>query len=621
MSTLRKRKKDLNNPNKPISINRVTLSKYKSNARDSWKRTSFKNTGVPFLRTLIVSFAFFIFALLVGLVVYVFDLRPSINSDNIIISIKGPATIDSGKESPLFITVSNTNPVPIMSAFLVVRYPEGTRDSANLTLPLNHERILLGRVDSGASISKQVTPVFFGSVGEMKELTVSFEYRIEGARSLFTQDKDYIVEVKNSPLSISVEGLREVVAGKETQFRVVLNSNTNRSLENIIIEAKYPFGFFPTYTSLQSDSQDKTRWSIPSISPGSSKQIIIQGIPRGLENQKQAITLRAYIPAAGNNTTQVLVASGSFEFALGRPFFVAQIMFEGKEGNPVNASTNERVTARLRWQNTTPEVLKDVNVELKINGDGLLRNTVSVDEGFYNSETNVISWDKNTSNRLSSVSPGQSGFFNFAFTTIPSNALGDLTEREVLFNVDVTAERTGQSSRETARNILAQSLRLRSNVSFAANTLYRSSQFENTGPLPPKVGFETTYTISLLFQNNGNSLEDVRAEFTLPVGVKWVGDIYPSFERNVTYDEDTRQVLWDIGSVSSVGSGSRRELELRVSITPQAHQRGRILTLTNGIIFEGKDLFTKENIRVNRKAQTTQIDETGNTREVSGVVE
>ena len=102
----------------------------------------------------------------------------------------------------------------------------------------------------------------------------------------------------------------------------------------------------------------------------------------------------------------------------------------------------------------------------------------------------------------------------------------------------------------------------------SVNGYYNDKQIGNSGPMPPTVGSSTTYTFHWSVTNIANDLEDISVESSLPSGIKWTGQIYPS-DANITYSERTNQIVWNVGSVAA-GSGiisPAKEVAFQVVIT------------------------------------------------------
>ncbi len=152
--------------------------------------------------------------------------------------------------------------------------------------------------------------------------------------------------------------------------------------------------------------------------------------------------------------------------------------------------------------------------------------------------------------------------------------------------------------------------KLNSKVILETMGYYIDSNIANSGPVPPQVGKETSYTIHWLITNISNDVSDARVVSSLPTGVKWTGKIYPDKEK-ITYNERTNQIIWEIGKIESATGilKPKREVAFQVSIIPETNQLGKPITLVNSSTLTAKDLYTSENLKSEIKEKNTNLKE------------
>jgi len=121
--------------------------------------------------------------------------------------------------------------------------------------------------------------------------------------------------------------------------------------------------------------------------------------------------------------------------------------------------------------------------------------------------------------------------------------------------------------------------------------------FGSSGPLPPKIGEETVFTVHWQIANPGNDMNSVEVRALLPPGVMWknivsvgLGQSEPAFNPN------SSEVKWNIG-VLPQGTGAltpKYEASFQVSVKPSV--AGQIPVIAKDGSFSGMDSFTKEQI-------------------------
>ena len=143
--------------------------------------------------------------------------------------------------------------------------------------------------------------------------------------------------------------------------------------------------------------------------------------------------------------------------------------------------------------------------------------------------------------------------------------------------------------------IEAALIKIPTDISSVGNTLYLSGNIKNTGPVPPVVGKETTYTLFYTIQNRGNLVEDAKVKIFLEPGVVFTGNSNPS-EEKLEYNEEDNSILWDIGDMTASGNGHTRNLYMQVSILPKRSQIGKLINLSKRYEFSAYDTFIEEEI-------------------------
>jgi len=119
----------------------------------------------------------------------------------------------------------------------------------------------------------------------------------------------------------------------------------------------------------------------------------------------------------------------------------------------------------------------------------------------------------------------------------------------------------------------------------------------NSGPIPPKVGETTSYTIYWQVTNASNDAEDIRVEAVLPAHVTWLNKYKPA-SANLKYDTLNRKITWEIGRLPA-GTGvitPVNYIAFQIGLTPSAPQINQVVELIKSSVIKGKDSFTNTNL-------------------------
>ncbi len=146
---------------------------------------------------------------------------------------------------------------------------------------------------------------------------------------------------------------------------------------------------------------------------------------------------------------------------------------------------------------------------------------------------------------------------------------------------------------------------------------FQDEIFGNSGPIPPRVGEATTYTIMWQAKNYYNEMKDVKLKATLPENVKLTGKIFPEEQANkFTFDSQSRELVWNIGDLM-VAQGvlsAAPNIAFQVALTPSANQQGQTPSLISEVRITGQDQWTNEILEAKSPAINTTLpgDETIN---------
>ncbi|MCX6712329.1 MAG: hypothetical protein NT041_01405, partial [Candidatus Vogelbacteria bacterium] len=166
----------------------------------------------------------------------------------------------------------------------------------------------------------------------------------------------------------------------------------------------------------------------------------------------------------------------------------------------------------------------------------------------------------------------------------------------------------GDNQTEEVVTEATKTLKISTLATLTSNSTYQLGPFKNTGPLPPQVGQETTYTINWTVANTSNNLEVVTVRTTLPQSVKWLATVSPLDER-VVYNQTSGEVVWNLDTVVAGTGGDLpvRRVSFQVSLLPSLSQIGKTVDLTGQTILAGKDVFTGAMINQILPAVTTRF--------------
>lgn len=558
---------------------------------------------------LIGSALFFVLAVL-GAALFFFTGSNYISTQNIDLEIVAPAIVDGGSTVELQYLITNRNPSELKLADLVIRYPEGTRDPKNPSKALNTERIVVGTLSPGRQQKLTSSAIFYGSEGSSQPIKVALEYSIANSNAVFVKESETSITVGSSPVSVSVAAPQEAVAGQPFSMTVTVQSNSSTLIEDVVIQAQYPFGFSVRGTSPKASSSGSL-WRLGTMAPGATQVITIEGTIDGQDGDE-----RVFRFLAGSNKdetagrVEVPYLSVPVSLVVHRPFITADIAVEGKNGSKISVAGGKVLQGRIEWQNNLSDSVSDVQIKLKLSGPILNRSSIEGGVGFYQSIDNTITWTSSQDPSLAQVAPGGRGTLGFSFATLAPGAGGVVyTNPSVVLEVSVSAVRAGQGSvPETVTSAAETEVVIASAATLQTQALHFTGGFSNSGPMPPRAEESTQYTIVWTVKNSANALGNTTISTVLPPYVTFVQG-----QSGITYDAGSRTVRWSAGDVAAgVGySTAARQGAFQIALTPSASQVGQTPMLTGTSALSGTDRFAQVSVSATSEAPTTKLTESG----------
>jgi len=533
-----------------------------------------------------------------------------ISSENIDIQLSGPVSIGAGDVLSLEVYVLNKNSVNLETADLLVEYPDGTRSSSDVKTELKRQRESLQTIKPNEKKNIVVKSILFGEENSKKEIKIGLEYRIPGSNAIFYTEKKYEIEINSSPVSLNVSSPKEINSGQEIEFKVDIKSNSENKIENLLLEAEFPFGFKLSKSNPESSFGDNL-WDVD-LKPLEKKTIYIKGSINGQDGEKRTFKFNIGIKKEEDEKLiEVNFVTYSEEVMIKKSFLSLNVALDkDSSSNDYIIGVGEVIRFDISWNNNLETKIIDAILKVKLNGDIIDDQSVSSMNGFYNSSDNTIIWDKRSIPELAIIESGNSGntSFNFKSLNLIKNILTKVPEINVETTISGTEPAGQNSSLKNITTTVTKNIRISSDVLLNSRATYFSGKFINSGPIPPKVGSETTYTITISLSNSLNDVADGKVTMVLPPYLRWMGVISPSDEK-ISFNPIGGEIEWKVGDVYK-GTGyskDAREIQFQVAFIPSSSQRGSSAVLVDKIIFTGMDTFTDSEIKTSEKQLTTRI--------------
>jgi hypothetical protein len=524
------------------------------------------------------------------------------SASNIDIAITGPSQVASGNKTELQIAITNGNTASLELTRLIVSYPNGTRSPADFTTAQPQWTQSLGTIHPGETRRGVAYAVLNGTQGSQGSIKVELQYRLNGSNAVFTASNDYAFTYGSAPLSVVVEGNTQTVSGQPIELTATISSNATTPIKGALVQVRLPFGF--KLTSSQPSLDGKSIAKLGDMNPGSQKQIVIEGVLTGATSDARVFTFTAGTYASATSTTlDVPLASNAYTIGVAQPFLGLSLnVGDGAQSSQpvIVLKPGQKVVATIAYKNNLPTAINDATIIAQFSGYQINGSTVATPDGFYRSNDGTIIWNKSTVPVLHDLAPGATGILTFSFVAPTNDELTGKPSPNLTVALSAAGTRVSDAGViETLQSTAEKKFTLSSNVVLAANGLYYSSPYGSTGPMPPKVGVETTYAIVFTLLNTTNPIKNARVTAVMPVYVRSTGKTSPSYEK-IHFNQTNGAVTWDVGDIAAgVGNGSQpRQAAFEVGFTPSISQLGQKPVLVQDIVFTGTDSVTGQNIYI-----------------------
>lgn len=570
----------------------------------SWKEEDKKELRIPYEKILLGTFIFFILSL--GFTFFKFFGGSNIISgNNIDILVSGPVSVSGGEEFSLNVEVKNNNNVDLQVVDLQVEFPDGTRNTDDLSRELKRYSEILGSIDVGNSEERIIKAVLFGEENSQKEISINVEYRIPGSNAVFNKQKIYSLLVNSSPVNIKIVGVDEVNSNQQEDFEVEIVSNSLTKINDLVLKIDYPFGFNIISSNPISNEKNNNIFVLGDLEPGGKRTIKISTIIQGQGGENRIIKFIVGTPQEGDNAIiKVPFSITSKEVAIKESFISLDFGLNGLLGDKISIRNGNNVESIIAWKNNLSEKIYNMSVKLKISGLALDKSSVEVEGGFYDSYTNTIIFDKQYNENFLIIKPADSGILKFNFNILPQVSKPQVSFSNSVIKIETVVTGSLIDEEATRSEVLfsnSKDIRVTSDINLLSRAFRTVGPFENTGPIPPKVDNKTTYTITWTVTNSFNNLKDVKVTSFLSPNIGWIGNMDPE-NKKVVFNSDTGEIIWDIGDMK-MDTGDKNPAEtvsFQVFIIPSASQIGKEVNLLEETIVSGVDVFSDEKI-VNSK--------------------
>ncbi len=537
---------------------------------------------------------------------YIYRQAQQVKEDQIGIALNAPADVTAGEEITYAIDYQNNSRVEWKNVELFFTPPAGFRYSASeppATQAGQQRLIAIGTLAAGqkgtATISGRLIGELNASVLARAELVIS-PVNFEKAR--LSRSQTVNTTIAAVPLEIAIEASNNAAGGERLLAVLRVRNTSTIALDGAVLRLLPADGlqfatedeqFSANYSVLDS------WWELPPIEP--LEEVTRNAVLHvsGQPGEKRTLGVQGAIKQDGEvyvlrEVSHVITVSAS-ELAVTQ-------LYDGSD-QPQVVKAGQKLAGVVKYKNVGTVGLKNVIIALTFEGEGFDPASLDLKQGAYNPITRTITWTAASVPQLAAVLPQREGELEYAFSILPIDqfpAVATAKNQSLITSATIDSPDlptpTGQDRRVISDRL---ELPIGTEVSLQVDSFYDDGRLgiDSSGPVPPEVGEQTTYTLRFRLGSTLNDIGDVRLVAVLPDGVTYLNRIYKT-AGDVEFNERTGEISWSIVTVEGLTGRSKppQELHVQVGITPGENLRGEIIQLLQSAKVEALDLYTDESV-------------------------
>ncbi len=491
------------------------------------------------------------------------------------LEILGPTETKLSQEIEYVVKYKNNGDFRLENPELIFEAPENSlQDGEFFEMQILNSEKLGGAIYPGEEKNFSFKVRLLGREGDIKIAKASLSYKPKNLNARYESSSSFSTQIKSAPLVLGFDLPSNVSGDNNFDFKLNYFSNLDYPLTDLRCQIDYPSGF--EFVRSSPSALEKTDWIIPVLNKSEGGGIEITGSLSG--NVGEAKIFKAKIGMWKDNRFVILREIERGVEITEPSLYIRQEI----NNNPQYiASSGELLHYEIFFKNVGDEGLTNLFMVSQFEDSILDFGTMNSNSGDYQPGDNSIIFDWNKNPKLQYLSPLEEGKVEFWIRV--KDDLANIKNPIIKSNIFIGQTKQSFITKVNSKLVVEQ------------KGFFENDIFENSGPIPPKVGKETTYIIVWTPKSYYSDVENVKVRALLPNNVELTGEVFPEGElSNFTFDSQTREIIWSVGNLKKGILGST--IVFQVKLTPNSSQRGSAATLVDQVIITGYDAWTESNL-------------------------
>ena len=524
---------------------------------------------------------------------------PSFSESGVKLEIEGPTQVSVGDEVVYKLKYSNTTKLDLNNMIFKFTYPEDSVVLKNGVVATNlSETFTVEQLSPGQETIKEFKAFLLGDRGNIKTAKAEISYKAGDLRTPFEKNASLSTTIIGLPISLTLSAPPNSVPGQMVNYVLDYRNESGDDIVDLRFEFDYPDGFSVQKTTPTPNTGNYV-WTVPVLKNSKGGRISITGTLNGKEGETKnvSVVLKRKIGDQYVNYEKAETSS-----TIANPLLGTEISVNNS--SDYSAFPGDDLNYEINYSNNSNYNLIGMNLTVKLEGEMYDISGLDTKGGYYDGSNGTILWNAGTVSDFSNLAPNKNGQVSFRIklkNSIPSGSSGS---KNLFVRASARLSTPNVPSSVGGDEIFSDTslvTKISAQPTLKQLVYYNDSAFGSSGPLPPEVGKETSFTIHWQVINPGNDINGVKISGILPTGVNWKSLVsVGSGQPEPIFNKNTSEVVWNLGVLpQGVGViGPKYEASFQVTIKPAINQKGNSVALMKDSKLSGTDVFTKQNIIV-----------------------
>lgn len=552
-----------------------------------------------------LAFLIIIIMLALGVAGFWYSHRNTYSKDVLKLEILGPQETGLVQEIEYTVRYKNNGNVRLENPKLIFEYPSNSIISGDSLRVTKESEDFGGAIYPGEEKTFHFKARLLGKEGEAKIAKAWLNYQPKNLTARYESSTTFTTVIQRAPLSFEFDLPSKIEPEEEFQFRINYFSNVDYPLSDLRVIVDYPQGF--EFEDSQPKGIADNEWGIGLLNRTEGGRIKISGKLFGEEGEQKVFQAKLGIWQEGKF---VLLRESFKGIEIINPgLYITQEI----NGNPEYiASPGDLLHYEIFFKNIGEDPLTNLFLVSKLEGKPFDFETIKTPSGEFEPGDNSIIFDWRNNSDLQFLDYQEEGEVEFWVELKEDWEFAD-SQRPLITNTVYLSKSRGVF--ETKVN---------SKLEISQQGYFQDEVFGNSGPLPPKVREETTYTITWQAKNYYNSVRNTKAKAILPDNVELTGEIFPSEQsEDITFDSESKEIVWNLGDLEpGVGvTNGAPNISFQLALTPGQEQKGEPADLISEVEISGEDQWTKKILKDRNPSLNTTLPDDPTVSQEQGIVQ